>query len=329
MLSCYGGESYRTAHIDDLAAESVRYQRAYAMPACHPTRICFLTGQYPRRLGNPQWGTFPQSAEKRTLPQLLRSAGYATAIAGKWQLCMLGDDPDHPHRLGFDEYCLFGWHEGPRYYEPHIRQNGQLRDDVRQRYGPDVYVEFLSDFIMTNRSRPFFAFYSMALCHAVTNDLETPVPVGPTGRYQDYGEMVAAMDDRVGKLLDVLDAHDLRRETLVVFFTDNGTPRRNIDGVRDGSLVESPVSSVRNGLEIPGGKGQLTDAGTRVPLIIRWPGRIEPGSVSNDLVDVSDFLPTLAELAGAKLPQGVCLDGKSFVPKAARSRRSGPPVGLR
>ena len=86
VLSCYGGESYRTARIDALAAEGLRYQRAYAMPACHPTRITFLTGQYPRRLGNPEWGTFPQSARRRTLPQLLRDAGYANAIAGKWQL---------------------------------------------------------------------------------------------------------------------------------------------------------------------------------------------------------------------------------------------------
>ena len=112
-LGCYGGTSYKTPSIHRLAAGGVRLTHAYAMPVCHPTRICLLTGQYPFRLGNPLWGSFPPQAERRTLAQVLKNAGYATAVVGKWQLALLKDDLDQLCRMGFDEYCLFGWHEGP------------------------------------------------------------------------------------------------------------------------------------------------------------------------------------------------------------------------
>jgi arylsulfatase A-like enzyme len=131
-----------------------------------------LTGEYPFRLGNPAWGTFPADAELRTIAQVVKSAGYATAVVGKWQLSLLKDDFGQPGRLGFDEYCLLGWHEVPWYYQPHIWQNGQRRTDVSDRYGPDVIFEYLSDFIARHKRRPFFAFYSMTLCHSETNDLE-------------------------------------------------------------------------------------------------------------------------------------------------------------
>ena len=312
VLECYGGESYSTPRIDELAREGMRFEHAYAMPVCHPTRICLFSGQYPFRMGNPDWGSYPESAEANTIAQVLKKAGYATAVAGKWQIATLGEDLQQPHRLGFDEYCLFGWHEGPRYYEPLIWQNGAKREDVHEKYGPDVYCDFLIDFINRHREQPFFAYYPMALCHAVTNDLDEPVPLGPNGRYQTFAEMVSAMDDRVGRIVNALDQAGLRENTLVIYLTDNGSPANNIDGVSDGELIYQPISSIRNGAVIPGGKGQLTDAGTRVPMIIRWPGHIPAGSECDDLVDVSDFLPTLAELVGAKLPNHVTLDGHSF-----------------
>jgi len=159
VLECYGGESYATPSLNQLASEGMRFEHAYSMAVCHPTRISLLSGQYPFRMGHPDWGTYPRALESQTFAHALKDAGYATAIAGKWQLTLLGEDPDHPHRLGFDQYCLFGWHEGPRYYLPHIRQNGHLRDDVADRYGPDVYVEFLIDFMTQQRQKPFFAFY--------------------------------------------------------------------------------------------------------------------------------------------------------------------------
>ena len=107
-LGCYGGESYATPRLDALAAVGMRFQYRYSMPSCHPTRITLLTGKYPFRLEHPRWGTFPPAEEENTLPHLMKRTGYVTAIAGKWQLTLLGDDPQHPHRLGFDQYCVFG-----------------------------------------------------------------------------------------------------------------------------------------------------------------------------------------------------------------------------
>ena len=321
-LECYGGESYPTPALNQLAADGLRFTHAYAMPACHPTRTTLLSGQYPVRMGQPNWGSYPPEAEQHTIAHVLKQAGYATAIAGKWQLTMLGDDPSHPRRLGFDHYCLFGWHEGPRYYQPHIRQDGQLREDVADRYGPDVYCDFLIDFMQAERSEPFFAFYSMALCHDVTDDLDEPVPFGPNGRYQNYPEMVAAMDKRIGRLLAALDDSEHREDTLVLYFTDNGSPEQTIVRAEGKKLIRQPVVSVRNGQPVPGGKTQLTDAGTRVPLIARWPGRVPAGKVTDQLVDVSDFLPTLAEAAGGSLPRGTPLDGQSFAAVLHGSPRS-------
>jgi arylsulfatase A len=312
VLGCYGGSSYQTPHIDRLAAKGMRFDHAYVMPVCHPTRTTLLTGQYPFRLGHPDWGTFPREAERRTLAAMLKRAGYATAVAGKWQLTLLKDDPQQPVRMGFDEYSLYGWHEGPWYYQPHIWQNGKRRTDVRERYGPDVICDFIIDFVERNKDRPFFAFYSMSLCHAETNDLDKPAPVGPNGRYDSYAEMVVKMDDRVGRLIESLDQLGLRKNTLIVYLTDNGTARRNlIDADGDRYVYEDVVSKIGD-RQVAGGKGTLTDWGTRVPLILNWPGTIQAAAVNRELVDASDILPSLADVAGAPLPENVKLDGHSL-----------------
>jgi arylsulfatase A len=311
VLGCYGGTSYPTPNLDRLAAGGSRYLHAYTMPVCHPTRICLLTGQYPFRLGHPEWGTFPRHAERRTLAAVLKRAGYATAIAGKWQLALLKDDLQQPSRMGFDEYCLYGWHEGPWYYQPHIWQNGKRRADVRDRYGPDVICEYLIDFMKRNKDRPFFAFYSMELCHAETNDLDKPAPVGPNGRYDTYAEMATKMDERVGRVVAALDRLGLRENTLVLLMADNGTAARNLINVKGTEYIYENVVSKLGDLTIPGGKGTLTDWGTRVPLLMNWPGTIKPGEVNHELVDVSDVLPSLAKMAAAPLPNNVKLDGQS------------------
>ena len=314
VLGSYGGTSYETPHLDDLATTGMRFDHTYSMPVCHPSRISLLTGRYPFQVGNPEWGTFPRASETQTVAHSLKDAGYATAIAGKWQLTLLKDDPDHPHRLGFDEYCLFGWHEGPRYYRPLIYQNGQRRGDVAERYGLEVYTEFLIDFIRRNRDRRFFAFYSMALCHDVTDDLEAPVPFGPRGRYDSYAEMVASMDEQIGRLVAALNGLGLREKTLILFTTDNGTAKRSIITAEGGKLVREDVVSRLGEVLVPGGKTELADGGTRVPTIANWPGMVEEATLLGDLIDFSDIFPTLAELGGAELPSGVSLPGKSFAP---------------
>lgn len=319
-LGCYGGQSYDTPHLDELARTGMRFRHCYSMPACHPTRLTLLTGRYPFRFGSVQWGDFPKSAEARTFGSVLSQAGYATGVAGKWQLTLLKDDPTHPRRLGFGHSDLFGWHEGPRYYEPLIYRNGEVRQDTLGYYGPDLYVRSLIKFMKANRERPFLAYYPMALCHDVTDDLETPVPHSPFDRYDSFAEMVDEMDRSVGRLMAALDALKLREQTLVLFVGDNGSPRKMIVRAEGNQLITQPVVSRQNGHDVPGGKTTLLDGGTRVPLIANWPGRISGGAAVDDLVDMSDFFPTLLELAGASATEKHAVDGHSFASRMLAGR---------
>ena len=313
VLGCYGGESYDTPNLDALARTGMRFNHGYSMPLCHPSRVTLMTGKYPFRHDEATWGGFPESEVPHTFSNRLRDAGYETGIAGKWQLCLMRDDPNHPQRLGFDESHMFGWHEGPRYYEPMIYHNGTVREDTLGHYGPDLYVRSLIEFMKTNRDRPFLAYYPMALTHNVTDDLEKHVPYGPFNRWDSYPEMVAEMDRAVGRIVAALNALGLRENTLIVFVGDNGTPKHiKIRADAHDQFVHVPVVSQCNGRFVPGGKGTLLNSGTSVPLIANWSGTIAPGQAVDDLVDLSDFLPTFCELAEIPLPEDQELDGRSF-----------------
>lgn len=310
-LGCYGGESYDTPNLDRLADSGMRFEHCYSMPMCHPTRLTLMSGRYPFRHGDVAWGTFPKVAESVTFSNILAEAGYTTAVFGKWQLELLRNVPDHAARLGFQHSDLFGWHEGPRYYEPMIYRNGRIRDDTLGHYGPDLYVRALIDFIKENRTRPFLAYFPMALCHDVTDDLDAPVPHGPLGRYDSYAEMVEEMDRSVGRIVAALNALQLREKTLILFVGDNGTPQRMIIRAREGRLIRVPVVSRQSGRDVHGGKGTLKDTGTRVPLIANWFGTIRGEQIVHDLVDMSDFWPTLLQLARVR-PPNLTVDGISF-----------------
>jgi len=309
VLGCYGGTSYVTPNLDRLALEGMRFTHCYSTPLCTPSRVKIMTGRYLFRTSE-EWGYIPP--DEITFGHVLQAAGYATALAGKWQMILLKEDPMHITKMGFQANCVFGWHEGPRYYKPYIYQNGKLREDVADRYGPDVYAEFLIDFMTEHRQGPFLAYYPMTLAHDVSNDLQEPPPVGPKGRYDTYREQIEYMDKIIGRLVSALDSLGLREQTLILFTGDNGTPKKFLTRYENGEYLYDPVFSMKGDTIIPGGKGELTDAGTHVPLIANWPGVTPAGTVCDDLIDFSDFMPTLAELAGASLPQGVVIDGQSF-----------------
>ena len=316
-IGCYGGESFATPNIDALAEDGMKFEHCYSMPVCHPSRIALMTGRYPFRF-KAGWGSFPKNEEKRSIGQVMKDAGYATAVAGKWQMTLLKKDLGQPYRMGFDQWRVFGWHEGARFHSPMIYQNGKVREGLKGEYGPDLYVKFLSEFMERSQKegKPFFAYYSMALAHDVTDDLKWQVPYAPgKDRWMNYGEMITSMDEMVGKLLASMDRLNLRVNTLVLFTGDNGTAARSklrhFD--KSGKKYEYEKVVVRqNGRNVPGGKGLLNDRGTHVPLIANWPIRIAAGSVSEDLVDFSDWLPTIAEIGRAELPKDVKFDGQSF-----------------
>lgn len=310
-LGCFGGRSYQTPRLDDLASQGMKAMHCYSMAVCHPTRICLLTGKYPFRTSNPKWGSFPKDHEATTIASAMVDAGYRTAVSGKWQLSLLSEDLDQPHRMGFEQYCLFGWHEGPRYHSPMIFQNGELRQGLEKGYGPDEYRKFIEEFIQQDDDRPFFVYYSMALCHDVTDDLDAPVPHGPDGRYLNYPEMIADMDKQVGQLMQFIQSSRFADDTLVIFTTDNGTPSRYIARAEGEKLIRLPIESNLNGTMRLGGKGKLTDAGTRAPTIFWWPGKIAAGSSTDQLIDFADWYPTVLDVARAKVPRGYVPDGIS------------------
>lgn len=316
VLGCYGGESYKTPNLDQLRADGMKLEHFYSSPVCHPSRVTLMSGRYPVNMGDPEWGYYPtdEASERETLANELKRVGYATAAAGKWHLAMFKKDLDHPQRLGFDESIFFGWHEGPRFHDPYLYKNGQRPDpETKGQYGPELYVKFLKSFMKRHRDKPFFVYYPMALCHAVSDDLNPHPPHGPNGRYMTYGEMVADMDLRVGQMRETIEELGLTDQTLVMFTTDNGTTGHNYIRHEGRKLIREPVVSRINGMELVGKKGTYTDWGMRVPALVSWPGHVETESSSEALIDLSDLLPTFVELAGGDKPS-FPLDGKSFAP---------------
>lgn len=295
-LGSYGGTSYPTPNLDALAASGTRFTHAYSTPKCSPSRVNLLTGRYGFRTGE-EWGVLP--AGEITFGNIVQAAGVKTAVAGKWQMSLLKENPNHPHESGFDAYSLWAWHEGPRYWQPMIWQNGRLlHEEIADRYGPDLYTAFLIDFMREHREGPFLAYYPMCLTHFPKTNGPYVEPPGPDGKHQTFAEMVAQMDRLIGELVRALEELGLRENTLILFTADNGSPNK--------------VVSVRDGKEVKGGKAKHTNGGTHVPLIASWPGTTPAGAVSEDLIDFSDFLPTFAELFGAKLPADRPIDGRSF-----------------
>ena len=316
-FGCYGGTSYQTPQIDRLAAEGLRFTHAYAQPLCTPTRVQIMTGKYNQR----NWRCFGiLDPQERTFGHLLREAGYRTAIAGKWQLQSY-DPPDFPSAerrrgvgmkvadSGFEAWSLFhAWHteeKGSRYANPTFDRNGELVGPVDGDYGPDTSVRFILDFFKRHREQPVFVYYPMSLPHwPFVPTPESAAWQDPSRRLEEsndyFPDMVAYLDKVVGELVDGLSELGLREQTLVLFYSDNGTDRR--------------ITSKLGRESIPGGKSLPLQTGIRVPLIAHWPSTIKPGQTSSDLVDASDFLPTLAELVGVEIPANWHHDGISFAP---------------
>ena len=311
-LGCNGSASYETPQLDRLAANGIRFSHCYSQPLCTPSRVKIMTGKYNFR-NYVDFGYM--TPEEITFGHLFQRAGYRTCIVGKWQLNGIYHDlPRHtdsrrPLEAGFDEACL--WQvtrdksQGERYADPLVEENGKMLGEVSGEYGPDYFAEYLCDFMERHRQQPFFVYYPMVLTH----EPFVPTPDSPAWQSGDrhrkdlqyFGDMVAYCDKIVGRIDAKLAELGLRENTLLLFTADNGTDRRITSSMRDGTVVH-------------GGKNLTTDAGTHVPLVASWPGTAPTGVTNSDLIDFSDFFPTLAELVGAPLAAGDA-DGVSFLPQ--------------
>ncbi len=316
-FGCYGGESYQTPNIDKLAAGGLRFTHAYSQPLCTPTRLEIMTGRENHRNWR-YFGILPP--EEKTFGHLMQRFGYRTGIAGKWQLQSY-DPPDfpgagtrrgtgmHPRDAGFDSYSLFhALHtedKGSRYANPTYLENGEIHGPIEGAYGEDISVDFLLAFMAAYQTEPLFIYYPMALPHwPMTPTPHSEAWEDPARRLEEsvehFPDMVAYMDTTVGRLVDGITDMGLRNDTLILFYSDNGTDRR--------------IVSQFGGREVRGGKNTTAQTGIRVPLIASWPGRIAPGT-NADLIEPSDFFPSLADLAGREVPDGWQTDGVSFAPQ--------------
>ena len=310
-IAANGGKSYQTPHIDQMAAEGIRFNHCYAQPLCTPTRIQLMTGIYNVR-NYVQFGYL--DTMETTFGHLFQEAGYATAVVGKWQL---GKDPKSPNKAGFDEYCLWQVQKGrtdengrdTRFSAPVLETNGDIRKYSSDEYGPDIVCDFGIEFIEKSHrsSKPFFLYYPMILTHCPfsptpesdtwTRDLEAVNTYKGNPEY--FGDMVSKMDELVGRIRSKVEALGIAENTLIIFTGDNGT--------------DVPVVSQLVAREVAGAKGASTDAGTRVPLVASWPGRIKGGATSEILIDFTDFLPTICDAASIDIPKTLNLDGRSFL----------------
>lgn len=307
-----GAERVRTPHIDRLADRGMRFDNHYVMPVCMPTRAVLHTGRWGFRTGLPTnmssgWsypgdgvvsGGRVLSPAEVTVPEILGAAGYATALVGKYHLGFTGlDDP--ATRGGWDRF--YGYPAGtlPSYENPPLIADGRALGAVPGN-ATDLYTEEAIRWLKAQRDRPF----CLWLCHNAPHGpdwaperfrepyRDVPEPMG------SYYAMMAHLDESVGRVLQALDDLGLARNTLVVFMSDNGADRKK-----------------------GGDKGSVSDRGTRVPLIARWPGRIAPGGVTRSLTNAADILPTFAGAAGAPLPAGRTIDGVSLLPLFADPAR--------
>jgi arylsulfatase A len=327
-LGCYGQKKFRTPRIDRLAAEGMRFTQCYAgSTVCAPSRCTLMTGLHTGHAyirGNAER---PLRPDDLTVAELLKRAGYATGLFGKWGLG-LEDTPGTPARKGFDS--SFGYLDqahAHRYNTDHL-----FRDGERVKVDADVYSEDLIaaaalDFIRANRDRPFFLYLPFTIPHAelrppedslAAHRGEFPEPAPFQNPYVDleprrggyrsqatpraaFAAMVERLDRDVGRVLSLLAELGLDERTVVFFSSDNG-PHREGGGDPEFFSSAGPLRGI---------KRDLYEGGIRVPMIARWPGRIPAGAVSDQVWAFWDFLPTAAEIAGIEPPPR--LDGISML----------------
>ena len=310
-VSSYGAEDIQTPHIDALAESGMKFHNAYSMPQCTPTRLTFLTGQYPFRHGwvnhwdVPRWGGGAHYDENLnpSIGKEMKKAGYRTCVAGKWQIDDFRVEPDALSRNGFDEYCMWTGYEGgipasgERYQDPYLFTKAGSRT-YPGKFGPDVFKDFIIDFIKQPKQQPFFVYFPMVLTH--TPFVNTPDEMADD-KLGKHKAMVRYTDKITGQLVQTLAEAGLRENTLIIWTTDNGTTRQ--------------VEGTYQGRKIQGGKARTTESGICAPFIASWPAKISAGQETDALIDFTDFYPTCLDLAGvdlSTLDSTYPLDGRSF-----------------
>ena len=316
-LASYGHRAIRTPHLDRLASQGARFTRFYsASPVCSPSRAGLLTGRTPSRLGVYDWipdgHAMHMQAGEVTIAQLLRDAGYATAMAGKWHLNgkFNSSEQPQPGDFGFDHWLATQNNAHPSHENPrNFVRNGQPVGELKGYSCQVVADEAIGWLRALPAAKPFFLYVAFHEPHepvASPSELVAGYP-GTEPNEALYYANVTNMDAAVGRLMAALDDLKLTDNTLVIFTSDNGPETLNRYGPGSARSYGSPGP-------LRGMKLWLYEGGIRVPGIVRFPGRIGPGQVLDEPVCSLDILPTLCELAGVNPPSDRPLDGASFTP---------------
>lgn len=301
-LSCYGADSIHTPHLDQMAAQGIRFTDFYATsPICSPSRISLLTGRYQVRAGITRV-FFPNSLQgidstEYTMAEMFKSKGYTTGMVGKWHLGHL--PPFLPRQHGFDDW--FGlpysndmtWKPRKDPPLPLMRNEKIIAQPAHQPTLTQRYTTEAINFISLHRDQPFFLYMPHTFPHKplfVSAEYENTSALGK------YGDVVQELDRSVGKILMVLNQLGIAENTLVIFSSDNGPALKG--GGKTGGLR--------------GHKATTFEGGIRVPTLAYWPGTIKPGKVIKTPAIMNDWLPTFADLIGATLPDDLLLDGKDI-----------------
>lgn len=306
-IEAYGAD-IKTPNINSLSEQGITFSRAYSMPQSTPSRVVLMTGQYPCNNGwinhydVPRWGHGAQfDVEKNPcFPRELQKIGYKTCVAGKWQLNDFRIQPDIMNRVGFDEYCMWtGAEKGNekvsanRYWDPYIHTKEGSKV-YKGKFGPDIYSDFIVDFINDNKDKPFLVYYPMTLTHMPL--VHTPLEPDAKTAYEKHCAMVRYTDFIIGKLLKAVEDAGVKDNTYIFFTTDNGTV---------GTVVGR-----RDDVYVRGGKTYLSENGINTPFLVIGPN-IKAGSKTDALIDFADVYPTLLDLGGTKKVDSR-VDGKSF-----------------
>jgi len=304
-FSAFNGGLSQTPHLDAMMADGLTLTQHYSSSAvCFPARATLMTGKYPQRVGAvdlPHHRPFQYlSPAETTIGELLQKAGYKTGLVGKWHL---GDGALAPHCRGFDEtVCFCGGLMD--YYRWTINRNG-TREHGNGRYLTEVWTDEALSFIRRHRQEPFFLHLAYNAPHTPLQAPEEDVnPFRDTGKFNEevstlYG-MIRNMDAGVGKIMAEIDRLDLAEDTIVMFTSDNGPAM--------GKKLKRYNHSFR------GGKGNVYEGGIRVPMIVKWPGRLDGGRVTAETVHFADWFPTLLNVCRAGIPDGIDHDGVDVMP---------------
>jgi arylsulfatase A-like enzyme len=332
-VAFHGGNS-PTPHLDKLAADGVELTQHYVAPVCSPTRASLMTGRYWSRFGI----TAPHAeralpAETLTLPRALKEAGYETCLSGKWHL---GSKPEWgPNQYGFDHaYGSLGGGVGPynhRYKEgPYTHtwhRNGKLIEESG--HVTDLLTDEAIQWIEGRKDKPFFLYLPYTAVHLPVKEPQAwldKVPASIKGDVaRHYAASIMHLDDGIGRLLAALDKSGKRRNTLVIFTSDNGgSTSENNDTKYPGD--DYPTGKIpASNAPLRGQKGDLFEGGIRVPTLVNWPAELKPGKIDTP-AHIADWMPTLCVIAGWPIPQDKPLkwDGRNFLPVLTGRIQPGP-----